>query len=341
MTAKEKGFSLVELMIALVIGMILIAGVLQTFLGSTVTYSMQSGLSKIQENGRFAMSFLSRDLRQAGYAGCSSNTTFANTIRTGASDAVVSFLDITNPIGGQDNVDGSGDAYLGSDVVEVRFADSNGACDIESHNPTAASFQCEANNDFERGEVLIVTDCSHTAVFQFTKTGTDNSVVVHNAGGAVEPGNCTKGLGTPVVCTANGTSYPFNNGTVMRMNAYQYFVGDNTLGEPALHRQRIDVDGAGEYGVVVEELVEGIEDMQVLYGEDTNGDGTANYYVPFDEIADADDVISIRVSLLVRSIENNIVQGTQTLIYNGSNTPFSDGRLRKVFTSTIALRNRL
>jgi type IV pilus assembly protein PilW len=101
------------------------------------------------------------------------------------------------------------------------------------------------------------------------------------------------------------------------------------------------VNGAGEYGVVVEELVEGIEDMQVLYGEDTNGDGTANYYVPFDEIADADDVISIRVSLLVRSIEDNIVQGTQTLIYNGSNTPFSDGHLRKVFTSTIALRNRL
>ena len=334
---NQKGFSLIELMIALVIGLILIAGVLQVFVGSTVTYSMQSGLSKIQENGRFAMSFLSRDLRQAGYLGCTSNSTFANTIRD-ASAAIPSFLDITDLVGGEDNVDGSGTPLAGTDVVEVRFADTNGGCDIDSHNENSATVQCTENHDFVKGEVLIVTDCSHTAVFQQSNVNNNGtvSVVVHNTGAGTS--NCTKGLGAPVQCTTLGTPYQFNNGSVLRMNAYRYFIATNTLGEPALHREAIV---AGTTGTSDSELVEGIEDMQVLYGEDTSGDGTANYYVPFDEVNDADDIISMRVSLLVQSIEDNIVQGDQTLLYNGSNVTFSDGRLRKVFTSTIALRNRL
>ena len=339
----QKGFSLIELMIALVIGLILIAGVLQVFVGSTVTYSMQSGLSKIQENGRFAMSFLSRDLRQAGYTGCTSNSTFANTLRD-ASGAIPSFLDITDLVGGNDNMNGT-DSYnrvplTGTDVVEVRFADTGGGCDVDSHNPNAASISCEANHSFKSGDVLIVTDCSHTAVFQQSNTNNNNtiSVIVHNTGSGTD--NCTKGLGTPVQCTTNGTAYQFNNGTVMRMNAYRYYVANNTLGEPALYRESISTT-AGTTGIAASELVEGIENMQILYGEDTNSDGTANYYVPFDEIADADDIISMRVSLLVRSIEDNIVQGNQVINYNGAVSTFNDGHLRKVFTSTIALRNRL
>lgn len=338
--SKQAGFSLIELMIALVIGLMIIAGVLQVFVGSTITYSMQSGLSKIQENGRFAMSFLTRDIRQAGYTGCSKNTTFANTIRD-ASGAIPSFVDITDLVGGQDNVVGTavqGDPLDKTDVVEVRFADVGGGCDIDSHNSNAASIQCEANHAFKKGEVLLITDCSHTAVFQQSNVNNNGtvSVIVHNTGAGTD--NCTKGLGDPVLCATNGTAYQFNNGTVMRMSAYRYYVANNTLGEPALYRDSI---ATGTTGATASELVEGIENMQVLYGEDTSGDGTANYYVPFDEVSDADDIISIRVSLLVRSIEDNIVKGTQTISYNGSTIPFSDGRLRKVFTSTIALRNRL
>ena len=337
---KQKGFSLIELMVALVIGLMIIAGVLQVFVGSTITYSMQSGLSKIQENGRFAMSFLTRDLRQAGYTGCTSNSTFANTIRD-ASNAVPSFVDITELVGGQDDVVGTGvqgDPLAGTDVIEVRFADVGGGCDIDSHNPNAASIRCEANHTFKKGDVLVVTDCSHTAVFQQSNTNNNNtvSVIVHNTGSGTD--NCTKGLGTPVVCTTNGTAYQFNNGSVMRMSAYRFYVATNSLGEPALYRDSI---ATGTTASTPSELVEGIEDMQILYGEDTSGDGTANYYVPLDEVSDIDDVISIRVSLLVRSIEDNLVKSTQTISYNGSTVPFSDGHLRKVFTSTIALRNRL
>lgn len=337
---------MVELMVALVIGLLLIAGVLQVFVGSKVTYSMQNGLSKLQENGRFAMSFLSRDLRQAGFNGCSSQSTVANTLRN-ASGALPSYLDFSASVGGMDNISSvsfdSRAATNGTDVVEVRYADSSGGCDLipGKHNPNSAQFQCEDTHEFKKGDLLVVTDCSTTAIFQQTNTNNNNTVATinHNTGNSTDIGNCTSFLGAPVNCPT-GTSYQFNNGTVLRMVFYRYFIANNSFGEPALYRQTVQ-NNSGVSGTTVNELVEGIENMQILYGEDTSGDGAADYYVPFDEVSDDDDIVSIRVSLLVRSIEAGIVQGGQTLTFNGGSVSFSDGRLRKVFTSTIALRNRL
>jgi len=307
----ERGFSLVELMIALVIGLILIAGVLQVFVGSTVTYSMQSGLSKIQENGRFAMSFIVRDLRQAGYFGCSREADINNV----TSSAIDAFLNIENPI--------LGDASTGSasyqrtslaDVIEVKFAEVVSSCDIESHNTAGREIQCEANHNFNNTEVMIATDCLNIAVFQ--KNGAHTSRIEHPVG-----------VGTA-----------FDRGSVMRLQTHGYYIANNTLGEPALYRESI---ASGAASTIANELVEGIEDMQVLYGEDTDNDRVVNYYVPFNEVNDAEDVLSIRVSLLVRSIEDNIVQGSQTVVFNGATVNRADGHLRKVFTTTVALRNRL
>ena len=343
---EQKGFSLIELMVSLVIGLILIAAITQVFVGSKVTYSMQSGLSKIQENGRFAMAFLSRDLRQAGYSGCTSNATFANTLRpNSASGAVPDYLDFSEAVGGLDNITtgvtyNSITAVENTDVVEVRFADNSNLCDIDKHNEVSAVLQCTATNPFSVGDLLVVTDCSHSALFQKTGPTASNQNIVHNTGSSTDIGNCTKGLGTPVICTTNGTSYQFNDGVVLQFVFYRYFIGTNSFGEPALYRQAVQ-NSSGVTGTVSNELVEGIEDMQILYGEDTSGNGTADYYVPFDEVSDAEDIISVRVSIVVRSIEENLVKGTQSLSFNGSTVNYTDGRLRKVFTSTIALRNRL
>lgn len=342
--SSQRGFSLVELLVSVVIGLLLVVGVLQAFLSSKETYTMQSGLAKLQENGRFAMAFLTRDLRQAGYSGCTSNTTFANTLRD-ASGALPSYLDFDATITGVDNL-GAGVIYSttsaaqGTDVVEVRFADNSNSCDVDFHNVNSANLHCTDTNPFNVGDLLVVTNCTHTALFQKTGPNANNQIIVHNTGNAVDIGNCTKGLGVPVECTANGTGYQFSDGIVLQLNFYRYFIGINNHGEPSLFRESIQ-NNAGVTGTRSSELVEGVEDMQVLYGEDTNSDGTADYYVPFDEVADDEDIISIRVSLLMRSSEDSIARDGQSVLFNGATVPFNDGRLRKVFTTTIALRNRL
>jgi type IV pilus assembly protein PilW len=64
---QQQGLSLVELMVALVLGLVLMTGVLQVFLSSRQTYSANEAMARMQENGRFALEFISRSARLAGY----------------------------------------------------------------------------------------------------------------------------------------------------------------------------------------------------------------------------------------------------------------------------------
>ena len=225
LNTRQHGFTLIEIMIALVLGAFLIGGVLQIFLNSKQTYRMQDNLSRMQENGRFAMEFISRVVREAGYRewGCS----------TGSSSATA--------------VAGTNDSgFNGSDTVTV--------------------------------------------------TKQDN----------------TCGVATKTFSIQTGAS-----------------------GQPALFKK---VNGAPAV-----EMIEGIENMQILYGEDTDlpVDGTPNYYVPADQVVHMSKVVSVRISLLAVSLEDNLTSQPVPYTYNRTPTTPTDRKLRRVFTSTIALRNRL
>lgn len=345
---NQAGLSMIELMIAMVIGLILTAAVLQIFIGSKATYSTQASLARLQENGRFALEYLSRDLRVTGFIGCSTKNTIANTLEDDSSD-VYDFIDFSNLLGGEDNVDGSATyggvkPLAGSDVITVKYADQGGRCTIDSHDPANFKIVCESKHDYQKGDVLVVSDCSHTAIFQQTNANADstNRNIRNEKENTVKPGNRTQGLGSPVSDTVDGTSYSFAPGaSVFSLKAYRFFVAQNSFGEPSLYRQGIVNNSAKLELAPAVELVEGVEDMQILYGEDTDGDNRVDRYVDANTVSDFDDVVAVRVSLVIQSNEENIVKGDQTLKYNGADVTYNDGRLRKVFSSTIALRNRL
>lgn len=358
---RQQGLSMIELMVALLIGTLLTAAVLQMFLGSRTTYAMQTALATMQENARFAVEFLSRDLRIAGYIGCSANTSLANTLRdTSNSDEIYAQFDMSQPVMVEDNyVVASGTSIplptaatptAGTDIVSVKFADGEGSCTVESHVAASATIHCYANHDYQKGQILLISDCAHSAIFQQSNTvntGSQTKQVNHNSGQAV-PGNCTKGLGLPVDCASTqGTAYTFPSGaTVQLYKNYAYYIDDNAFGSPALHRSAITVS-SGSAGLEEQELVEGVENMQITYGIDNDDDGDADYYVAADtngdgtEDLDVTEVVAIRISLLMRSIEDNVLSSAQTYSYNGAAVTATDRRLRKVFTTTITLRNRV
>ena len=89
-----------------------------------------------------------------------------------------------------------------------------------------------------------------------------------------------------------------------------------------------------------QELVEGIEDMQIEYGLDLDADGDADTYLSGAGL-DMSQVVAVRVSLLVRSLADNLTSAPQTYVYNGVAVTATDNRLRKVFTATITLRNQV
>ncbi|WP_286240307.1 PilW family protein [Neptuniibacter halophilus] len=341
--SHQAGFSLVELMIALLLGLLLMAGVLQIFSSSSVTYSVNMALANLQDNGRIAMALLTRDLRLTGYSGCSAYTSQTNIIRTDGSQPV-DYLDLEPGINGQNDLGsvrfGSRTTVPGSDLLEVRYAGSE-SCVIRTHNPASAVMHCEENHAFSPGEVLVATDCSHSAIFMMSGPDNPGNTIVHNSGNGSSIGNCSKGLGPDVDCSSTlGEQYAFNLGTVRRLKFARYFIAANDREGTSLYRQSIQ-RVSGIPVLRSNELVEGVEDMQILYGEDTDKDGTANRYIPFDRVADRDEIVSVRVSLLLQTTRNNIAKAPQILHFNGVQQRFDDGRLRKVFSSTIALRNKL
>ena len=94
-------------------------------------------------------------------------------------------------------------------------------------------------------------------------------------------------------------------------------------------------------------LIDGIQNMQFLYGVDSDivRDGAANYYVPAPAPLSPDwnKVVSVRISLLVVTLDNYLATQPLTYTYNGVTTtpPLTDLKIRRVFNTTIALRNRL
>jgi type IV pilus assembly protein PilW len=104
-------------------------------------------------------------------------------------------------------------------------------------------------------------------------------------------------------------------------------------------------DNTGTVGPVAAdlELVQGVDNMQVLYGEDLLPlDGTADRYLVLSSVGNLDNVVSVRIGLLM-STANQVASSTDTRIYNviGTNIgPINDKRVRRMYTTTIALRNR-
>ena len=351
----QKGLSLIELMIALVIGLLLVAATVQMFVGSRVTYSMQNELAKVQENARFAMNFISRDLRMAGYIGCTKHLTIANTLRdTANGDAAHGEYDLSVPIAIENNYASTSGTSIelpsnaspsdGTDIVSIKFSDTEGACSVTDHNTSSAVMTC-TGHDFVTGQVLLVSDCKKAAIIQHT--GGNPNKVVHNTGNSVSPGNCTKGLGLPIVCSTQGTAEDFTGGTVMLLRNYTYYIDQNSFGVPALYRTSIGVTDKNAT-LSQQELVEGVENMQVLLGLDADDDGAADCFkssvsrcASSDSVTVTEDnIVAIRVSLVIRSIANNVTSTPQSYVLNGVTITPTDNYLRKVFTSTVTLRNR-
>ncbi|OMH28481.1 hypothetical protein BGP75_21115 [Motiliproteus sp. MSK22-1] len=318
------GFSMVELMVALALGLLLTAAVLQTFVSLKQTYEFQEEFSRIQENGRFGIEFLTRDIRGADFWGCNSDG-IGTSIRdhlNPSSDAAYSF---GVGVDGTDGSSGVNTASDSPDTLVLRGASGFGANVVVVPATTAAALQISNNSGLVEDEIVLLSDCSHGEIFQVTNNpsagGTANfDLVTHNTGNtSVGPGNATQTLQKIYATDAQ----------IYRASSVTYSIADGASGEPALFRNG-------------DELVEGVENFQVMYGEDTDSDGAPNYYVPAGAAGlNMDQVVSIHISLLIRSLRDNLTEAAQSIQYNGATLSPGDRRVRKVFSSRVAVRNRL
>lgn len=336
---SQVGFSLVELMVAITIGFIVVGAVGYLYIGSRGAFRTADNMSRMQETARYAMDTLTRDIRMAGYRGCASGSgTFNNTL----TNSLLNAYNFGQPLAGYD-AQGAGWAPAlptgtggldtlnilpGTDAVVLRSTAGMGAYVTQQPGNTSADLKVTTPNDLAIGDIAMVTDCTNATVFQitnFNSTGGGQNVV-HNTGTGT-PGNATQDLG-----------HNFVNGEIAKMQSKTYFIRTGASGRPALWVYDNFLATSASNPV---ELADGVQNMQIQYGVDTNSDGAVDSYATAGAVANWDRVVAVRISLLMASPDNNIVTSQQTYNYNNAAVAAGDRRMYQVLTTTIGVRNRL
>lgn len=338
---SQQGLTLIEIMIALLIGAFLLGGVLQVFSNTRQTYRVQDNMSRLQENARLAMEFLSFDVRMAGFFGCPSLASIAPNVIAAPKNpnpnqgiAPISFT-IGQLVTGANNVannwnstacSASNLCKTGSDTITLQFAGSCGAHLIGNVDPVNANIQVPATNtcNLQQYDVLLISDCVNADVFVASNVinGATIQTVTYGAGQNTVP-KLSKDYSS--------------NAELFQFHSYTYYIRTGNSGLPALWR--VDNSKVANSTNPIE-LVEGVEDMQINYGADTDADGVPNYYVPAGTAGlDLTRVSGVRISLLMTTLEDGLAATPASYAYNGTTTTPGDKRIRRVFTSTIGLRN--
>ena len=324
---RQQGVTLVELMVALAIGLLVTVAMLKVYVDASQMYRFNEGLARVQENGRFSLEFIRRDARVAGFWGCYSDAALSNGISV-ASDAYI------NVAAG--HITGTSDDGLNSsDSITFRSATGSGSPLTTGMSGTGAGVTVESAGALSTGTAVLISDCENGDLFQVT--GISGTTLAH---AAAADANASPNLSKAYAAGAR----------VYEVRQATFCIAPGAdPSQPALRRLVNPTPGqtCASNG---NELLEGVENMQVLYGEDTdadvdgtNGDGTANRYVAFGTSdLDIDRIVSVRISLLVRSLNNNLTTEPAPYTFNGSTvTPVAtDKYLRKVFTTTVTLRNK-
>lgn len=352
----QAGLSLVELIVAMALGLLLTLGAVQAFLGSNQTYRLSDGLAKLQENMRFALDNFQYEGRLAGHQGCLVGEPVNDLDKTHAAyepiaydgQAVIGWDSAGTGLGDvsdaetltvpggtwKNSVYGGGlpddlaDRVIrGNDVLVVNRAELIDTTVDGAGAGTANLPTVEPSGIAQDSVVLVIMgDCSAGEIFQKTNAG--NGATITKAGNT-RPGNAS-----PQIIG----SYD-SNATVYLYTSTAYYIGVGADNEPALFRDRLD---AGDpFGAV--ELASGVENMQVLYGIAGEGGKRALGYVPASAVIDWADVVSIRIALLMRSADR-ITDVSEARIFNLTGTRIktaADRRARLVGFVTVGIRNRL
>ncbi|MBN8728490.1 MAG: PilW family protein [Xanthomonadales bacterium] len=381
-----SGLSLIELMVGLAIGAILTIGLLQIFSASRVSSQTQEGLSRVQENGRFAIQYIQRGLRQVGYTGC--GTDVARARHASFVNHLSNYIDGSVPGGPQYRFQRQLDGFragVGTAPGEFSAITPVANTDVlimrvfgEDRVPVLSTVRTNTNRsmdivladgtlDFlpEDGKLALfaMQNCRSSEVFAGKISG--NKLIVEGTAAPNvygDPSATDCGLAAcPWAHTSNAfqAAKPLSGGParlnvdVQRAEYMALFVMNRPdTSTPALYMRRFQRDSTTLGSP--EELVEGVENMQLRYGFDTDDNGTADEYRTAAEVVAGavDDgardvrwrqVVSVRVALLLRSPDRAAVpSGTRKYSLLGTEvTPPDDGAMRQVYETTIALRNRM
>ncbi|MGL5391975.1 MAG: PilW family protein [Shewanella sp.] len=311
LTAYQHGLSLVELMVAMVIGLFLTAGVFTMFSMSSSNVTTTSQFNQLQENGRIALAILERDLSQLAFMGDMTGTDFVLGTNT-----TVTVPALTSDCVGA----GANNATLPNNAP-AHFRRLWGYEQGVSGTVLACLTSVEKNTDVLQMKRLIGP--------ALTSTSGNKIFVATNASEAIFFSGSTP------PATANPRNWEYQH--------HVYFIANDAAGIPILRRKTLTDTGMSND----EQLVEGIENLRVLYGFDNDGDGTPDAFLPAQKITDVmwdnqgfQRLVALKVYVLVRSAQRDTSYTNESQYRLGDKSiTIKDKFRRKVMSTTIVLEN--
>ena len=335
----SSGYTLVELLIAMTLGLFLLTGVLQASLANKQANRVQKALEHTQKNGRFAINNLSYAIKTAGYSGFYGSLTSGveNLLNTPADDK----WNISAPVSGFNNV-ASADSIIGisgftpnTDVLLLKGMSGNVVPVIT--NADSGTLVAATDSAFSAGDIIVVSDADQASVFQANNininAGTTTLTLVEGAG---NPGNSAL------------LNNSFNSvAEISKYDVQMFYIKPGRNGSPALFKA-ILINAGGAIQFQENELATDVRNMQIMYGIDTNNDQVMDVYEDASAVADWSQLVSINIALLANSTKDNVVPEKNSFSFNtdlvtfvrdGSASAEADKRLKRVFRTYLPLRN--
>ena len=347
----SRGFTLVELMVGLAVGLVVSVIAISVFVSSRALHSVNTSSNRMGENSRLAFDLLHKDLRSAGFQSCKQHS-------GGPPETVLNagnggFLD--SGTSGVRGYRGTGSGFApalttalsgvlpapdpASDIISIRVPVDLLSLGLVATMPTVTGVpNVGANtpgNTIAKGDIVLMASCIASVIFQVTENSpATTGLLTHATGGVLQPGNSSTDL-----------KLVYNRGdtAVYRLQTRHYYVAPSAI-RPGTNSLWRFVVPAPAGATNPEEVAAGIDRMVVTYGVDTDAvlDSSVNRYFAPDGIAaaDWDKVLSARVQMLTATTKDGTARSAQTVIFASSPFTGSDKRLRSVLTEVIAMRSR-
>lgn len=314
-----SGFTLVELLVAMFLGILLTAGISNIYLESKRNFVQDEELSRMQENARFALNLLRRELTMAGFYGGMVDYSDATAVAVNSDCAAGNWaLDVSTPLDVVRNVDNAGSSLVSEAATTITCIDND---DVEDGTDMISVKRTAGDYTLKNGD-LNTTDADANQWYLRVFDGTDfNFTYVASDIASAD-------------ATA-GSKYDYWEYYAKIFYIQDYSMAD-TDGIPTLCARELVEDD-----MVANCYVEGVEDMQIELGIDTDADGVPNQYKEDPTAAELSSAVTARVYLLVRSV-NPVVGYTNSKAYNLGQKAVAakdDAFMRRVYSTTIKLRN--
>ncbi|GAA5217009.1 PilW family protein [Corallincola platygyrae] len=332
---KEKGFSLVELMVTMVLGLVLLGGVVTFFTSQSRLETQTTAVGELQENARLALNILSQDVAQAGYFG-----DFTGINLNSPSPTVELNVGVNVPTTECQQAGGRNGTFPVGDGLKFRTIwagfSVNGAPLL-----TAECDSPNAGTDVLQIKRFIVDplDAGDESAGRFYGMANFSQIVLYQAGAAPTAAD-----------VQNGARYEYQH--------HVYYIASSPSDDPTVpylqRRQLIIENGNANMELASGGLVPGIENIHFQFGIDTNGDGHPNGFLDTPDVtanqwdsADAigERIVAVRIFVLARAREPDASYQHGEIVYQmgGRNVtiPSADKYRRMLLSTTVTLRNPL